>query len=76
MGTPPTLYRREDIRHEIDGWLNVRHKLAHGDTLPKIVFVSTAQAPHKGRANPSSLHAEQCVEFFEAVVSVTAPWPS
>lgn len=69
MGNPPASYGISDIRAEIDGWLEVRHKIAHGARLPASRLVS-------GRTNGGpTLHrsdAEQCIEFFEAVVTATA----
>jgi hypothetical protein len=66
---PPTTYNESRTRREIDGWLEIRHKIAHGDTLPTSEFVS-------GRTkNGPSFHrrdAERCIEFFEALGDATA----
>lgn len=68
MGTPPAKYHREDVRSEIDGWLDVRHKIAHGSPLPENRFVSGRT---KAGATLHLADAEQCVEFFEKVVAAT-----
>jgi hypothetical protein len=69
MGKPPAHYGLSDIRTEIDGWLEVRHKIAHGATLPasRLVNGRTKSGPTLHRSD-----AEQCIEFFEEVVRVTA----
>jgi hypothetical protein len=68
MGNPPATYRQADIRGEIDGWLEVRHKIAHGSPLPesRLVRGRTKRGPTLHRSD-----AEQCIEFFEAVVAAT-----
>jgi hypothetical protein len=68
IGSPPRTYKLQRIRKEIDGWLEVRHKIAHGAPLPESDLVS-------GRTKAgASLHrydAERCIAFFEALVDVT-----
>lgn len=69
ISVPPRVYAEQDVRDELDDWLTVRHKIAHGASLPAIQIVS-------GRpiAGPQlwKKDAERCVEFFTAVVSATA----
>jgi hypothetical protein len=69
IGTPPRTYSAQQVRSEIDGWLDVRHKIAHGAQLPQRALVSgrTQSGPSLYRSD-----AERCLEFFEAVVRVTA----
>jgi hypothetical protein len=69
IGSPPRAYGSQRVATEIDGWLDVRHKIAHGARLPASNFVSgrTQSGPSLHRAD-----AERCVEFFEAVVAATA----
>lgn len=69
IGQPPRAYATSDVRQEIDGWLDVRHKIAHGSQLPQSGLVSgrTQSGPSLHRKD-----AERCVEFFEALVRVTA----
>lgn len=69
IGAPPRVYAAKDVRDEIDGWLDVRHKIAHGAPLPATNFVSGR--PQSG----PSLHrrdAERCIDFFDKVAEITA----
>jgi hypothetical protein len=69
MTGPSRTYDRQRVRQEVDGWLDIRHKIAHGAPLPANEFVS-------GRSQRGpSLHrkdAERCVWFFSAVVELTS----
>jgi hypothetical protein len=69
IGNPARSYSSSDVRSEIDGWLEVRHKIAHGAQLPATALVSgrTQHGPSLHRKD-----AERCVAFFEAVVQVTS----
>jgi hypothetical protein len=69
IGTPVRAYTTHDVRAEIDGWLDVRHSIAHGSALPATDLVSgrTQNGPNLHRSD-----AERCIEFFERLVQVTA----
>jgi hypothetical protein len=68
IGSPLRTYNVARVRKEIDGWLEIRHKLAHGASLPSSALISgsTKDGPSLHRAD-----AERCIEFFEAVVQAT-----
>lgn len=66
IGQPPRNYAEAQIRNEVDAWLAVRHKIAHGAKLdPSFVISGQTQAGPSLRLKD----AERCVEFFEAVVT-------
>lgn len=67
--TPPVMLRPYEVRQRLEEWLAVRHTIAHGTELPSIGIVSgrTKQGPSLHRKD-----AEACIEFFEALVAVTA----
>jgi hypothetical protein len=69
IGTPPRAHGAQDVSDELDGWLTVRHKIAHGDQLPanNLVTGRTQLGPSIHRKD-----AERCIVFFEALVRVTA----
>lgn len=69
LGTPSRSYSQQDVREEIDGWLAVRHRIAHGAMLPASHLVSgrTKDGPSLHRKD-----AERCIAFFELVVRATA----
>ena len=69
LGSPPRTYSQQDVWDEIDGWLAVRHRIAHGAMLPASHLVSgrTQDGPSLHRKD-----AERCIAFFELVVRVTA----
>lgn len=54
-------------RNRLDGWLDVRHAVAHGADLPNKQFI-------RNRSNNPSLtlhRAKECMEFFVHLVSAT-----
>jgi hypothetical protein len=57
---------------ELDGWLQVRHKIAHGDVFPAIpsvtAFVTGSRA---GVPRLQRRDADRCVSFFSALVTAT-----
>jgi hypothetical protein len=69
IGAPVRAYTTPDVRREIDGWLDVRHSIAHGSPLPATDLVSgrTQSGPNLHRSD-----AERCIEFFERLVAITA----
>jgi hypothetical protein len=69
IGSPARLYGTQGVRDEINGWLAVRHSVAHGSALPASQLVSgrTQSGPSLHRRD-----AERCLEFFAALVRVTA----
>lgn len=69
IGAPARAYTTQDVRFEIDGWLDVRHSIAHGSPLPATDLVSgrTRNGPNLHRTD-----AERCIEFFERLVEVTS----
>ncbi len=69
IGKPPRKYSDKDVKGEINDWLNVRHKIAHGAPLPDIPLVSGST---QSRPSLHRKDAERCIEFFEKVVCVTA----
>lgn len=61
------------VREELDSWLQVRHKLAHGDTLP--TGQRYAQLVTGRRGNQPRLKrrdSNRCIAFFSKLVDVTA----
>jgi hypothetical protein len=69
IGEPPRVYQPQDVLDELDGWLGVRHTIAHGSQLPTSPLVSgrTQHGPSLHRSD-----SERCLRFFEALVRVTA----
>jgi hypothetical protein len=69
VGKPPQQLRPHEVRERIEQWLDVRHTIAHGAVLPELPIVSgrTTRGPTLHRKD-----AEACIEFFEALVNVTA----
>jgi hypothetical protein len=69
IGVPTRVYTTQRVSNEIDGWLQVRHSIAHGFALPasNLVTGRPSGGPSLHRAD-----AERCIEFFERLVSVTA----
>ncbi len=57
-----------DVVLELDRWLQVRHKIAHGDTLPALPIVTggTRTAPTLRRKD-----VERCRRFFRKLADVT-----
>jgi hypothetical protein len=56
-------------QRELDAWLLVRHKIAHGDILPSDaarVSGTSAGTPQLLRRN-----AQRCIAFFEGLVAAT-----
>lgn len=69
IGSPQRSYSPDTVRKEIDGWLAIRHKIAHGASLPESELVSG-----RPKSGPSLYRkdAERCVEFFRVVTGRTA----
>lgn len=69
LSGPVRTYALADVRAEIDDWLRVRHKIAHGSALPPLgIITGTSKAGPTLRRSD----AERCIQFFEQVASVTA----
>ena len=56
-------------QRELDAWLLVRHRIAHGDTLPS----DAERVSGKSTGTPQLLrrNAQRCIAFFEALVMAT-----
>jgi hypothetical protein len=68
-----TRLNTHEVREELDSWLQVRHKLAHGDTLPAGRRYDQLVTGRRG--NQSRLKrrdANRCIAFFSKLVDATA----
>jgi hypothetical protein len=61
---------RTDTVKELDAWLLVRHRIAHGDTLPS--DVERVSGTDRGKPQLVRQNADRCTSFFEALVHATA----
>jgi len=61
---------RSDTAKELDAWLLVRHRIAHGDTLPK--DSERVSGTDRGKPQLMRKNADRCVGFFDALVRATA----
>jgi hypothetical protein len=69
IGTPARSYSPMIVKNEIDGWLAIRHRIAHGAQLPESDLLSGRT---KSGYSLLRVDAERCVEFFQVVADKTA----
>jgi hypothetical protein len=59
-----------DTAAELDAWLLVRHRIAHGDELPS--DPDRVSGTDRGKPQLMRKNSDRCVSFFEALVHATA----
>jgi hypothetical protein len=58
---------------ELESWVTIRHKVAHGDRLPKEArYTGLITGKFKGEPRLTRRDASRCLSFFETIVSRTA----
>jgi hypothetical protein len=67
-----TRLNSDQVRDELDAWLQVRHKLAHGDALPTGHRYAQLVTGRKGSQwRLKRRDANRCIAFFAKLVDVT-----
>ena len=62
----------QQARDELDTWIQIRHKIAHGDALPaEPHFTALATGARAGVPRLKRANADRCLSFFKRLVSVT-----
>lgn len=62
----------QQTKDELDTWIQIRHKIAHGDALPaEPRFTALATGARAGVPRLKRADADRCLSFFERLVSVT-----
>ena len=68
-----TTLNTHEVREELDSWLQIRHKLAHGDALPVgRRYQNLVTGGQGGRSRLKRSDANRCIRFFAKLVEVTA----
>lgn len=60
-----------EAQKELDRWMLVRHKIAHGDTLPNDQELVSGRSFH-GEPRVKRENAARCTSFFGALVAATS----
>jgi hypothetical protein len=75
-GNPPmkrVALNAQQVRQELESWVTIRHKIAHGDRLPdEARYRAFITGKLKGEPRLTRRDASRCLSFFERVVEVTA----
>jgi hypothetical protein len=62
----------QQAKDELDTWVLIRHKIAHGDSLPaEPRFQRLATGERKGLPRIKRADADRCLRFFERLVAIT-----
>lgn len=62
----------QQTKDELDTWILIRHKIAHGDVLPaEPRFIALATGSRAGVPRLKRANADRCLNFFQQLVSVT-----
>ena len=62
----------QQTKDELDTWILIRHKIAHGDVLPaEARFVALATGSRAGVPRLKRANADRCLNFFQQPVNVT-----
>ena len=62
----------QQAKGELDTWIQIRHKIAHGDALPaEPRFIALATGARAGVPRLKRANADRCLNFFQRLVSVT-----
>jgi len=62
----------QQAKDELDTWIQVRHKIAHGDALPaEARFTALATGARAGVPRLKRANADRCLNFFQRLVTVT-----
>jgi hypothetical protein len=62
----------QQTKDELDTWILIRHKIAHGDALPaEPRFIAVATGSRGGVPRLKRANADRCPNFFQRLVAVT-----
>lgn len=59
-------------KDELDTWIQIRHKIVHGDALPSEPrFIALATGARSGVPRLKRANADRCLNFFQQLVAAT-----
>lgn len=62
----------QQTKNEMDTWILIRHKIAHGDALPaEPRFIAVATGSRAGVPRLKRANADRCLNFFQRLGAVT-----
>ncbi len=62
----------QQTKDELDTWVLIRHKIAHGDAIPaEPRFQALATGQRNGVPRLKRIDADRCLTFFQQLVAVT-----
>lgn len=64
-------YDPEEACDELDAWLQVRHRIAHGGVFDRPMFQALLSGTARGMPSLQRKDAERCVAFIQQLASVT-----